>query len=639
MRRRFHAFFLMFAVLVLASGTRVAAQDAKKTIRIAVNLREAPKRIIHSRMEIPVAPGPLTLVYPKWIPGEHAPNGPISDLTGLHFRAGEKEITWRRDDADMYAFHLDVPPNTSNLEVSFDYLLPNDTDAQPTGPSATAQLALLSWYTALLYPEGKKSDDLTVAATLTLPRGWKFGTALPVAKQTGEEIEFQPASLTTLVDSPVIAGAFVRTIELSPGQTPNHVIHLAGDSAAATMMSPEQILEFRQLVAETGALFGARHYRRYDFLLTLSDFIRPNGVEHHESSDNRVPERTLLDPDIFESQAALLEHEFFHSWNGKYRRPVGLTPENYQSPLEGELLWVYEGLTEYYGNVLTARDGGWTPERLREFLADRTAYLNQRPGRTWRDLLDTAVAAQLLYPARTEGSAWRRSVDYYDEGTLIWLEADTIIRRESRGKKSLDDFCRSFHGGQATPPKVVTYNFDDIVRAMNEIQTYDWRNFFTERLTSHGPGAPLAGIEASGWRLVFTETMNEHQHSREAANHAIEEQFSLGFIASVPGSESDGAIADVVPGTPAAQAGLAPGMRLVAVNGRRWTPEILRDAIRAAKGGTEPIELLLQDNDYFQTCRVNYHGGERYPHLERVTSKLDVLTEIAKAKAPPVPKD
>jgi predicted metalloprotease with PDZ domain len=633
-KRGWYALFVVAGMLILAASS--LAQTGNKPIRIAVDLGDAAKYIFHAKLEFPVKEGALTLVYPKWIPGDHAPTGPIRDLTGLKFRAGGKDIPWMRDDVDMYAFHCNVPAGTETLEVNLDFLSPSTAQSSWENSAATSQLALLNWFLVTLYPQGAKSDDLTYEARLQLPPGWRYGTALPVAKDSAGEIEFQPASLTTLMDSPVIAGAHLRTIELSKGEQPEHRIHIAADSSAANEATPQQVQHLRQLVAETGALFGARHYRRYDFLLALTDYMHSDGVEHHESSDNRAGERMLRDPLLLETQMDLLPHEFFHSWNGKYRRPEGLATPDYQAPMKGDLLWVYEGLTQYYGTMLAARSGFWTTDGLRETLASQAAYLNNRPGRSWRDLQDTAISVQLLYGTRTEGSSWRRSVDYYDESTLIWLEADTIIRDKTQGKKSLDDFCRKFHGGQNTPPKVVPYTFEQVVAAMQEIVPYDWRTFFTERLNSHGPGAPLGGLENSGWRLVFTDSMNEHQRAEDAVAHTTDVQFSLGMILHDPGSENSDEISDVIPGSPAAQAGIAPGMRLVAVNGRRWTPEILRDAIQRAKAGKEPIEFLVENEEYFHTYLVDYHGGERYPHLER-NAKPDLLSEIARMKAPPVP--
>jgi len=458
-----------------------------------------------------------------------------------------------------------------------------------------------------------------------------------VARETADGIEFVPVSLTTLIDSPVLAGAHLRNIDLAPGQKPEHSLHIAADGAAALEPSPAEVQHLRQLVAETGALFGARHYRRYDFLLTLTDHIPPDGVEHHESSANTTPEALFLDPDVREMHMDLLPHEFTHSWNGKYRRPAGLVADNYQTPLKGDLLWVYEGMTQYYGVILAARSGFWTSERLREYLASCAAVLEDRAGRTWRDLLDTAVSAQILYGQPEAGASWRRGVDYYEETMLIWLEADTILRRETNGKKSLDDFVRKFEGGESSGPKVIPYTFDDVVAGMNEVAPYDWRGFFTDRLKSHGPGAPLGGLQSSGWKLIYTDTMNEHERAEEVATLEADEEFSLGFEVHLPGGEDSDRILDVTPGSPAAQAGLAYGMRLVAVNGRKWSPDVLRDAIRQAKNGRDPIDLLVENDDYFQTYHIDYHGGERYPHLEPISGKTDVLAEIASRKAAPVP--
>ena len=519
--RQIHRLFLLFlAVLVVFGAGQAYAQTIQNPARLDVDLREAPKHIFHAKLTLPVSAGPLTLVYPKWIPGEHSPTGPIVDFVGLRITGGGKEVPWRRDDVDMYAFHVDVPAGVDALNLSYDYLSPAEVSGGREQPSSTAKLAVLNWYMVTLYPKGPKTDDLIYVATLRLPTGWKYGTALPVAKESPDVVEFAPASLSTVIDSPVIAGVYLRDIDLSPGQTPPHAVHVAADRPSPLAASPAEVQQLRQLVAETGALFGARHYRRYDFLLTLSDSMPQNGVEHHESSDDRTEEAFFVQPELFQS-SDLLAHEFTHSWNGKYRRPSGLATPDYQTPMKGELLWVYEGLTQYYGVILSARSGMMPPNLFRETLASTAAYMNDRPGRTWRDLQDTAVAAQILYGAPPEGSSWRRSVDYYDEGTLMWLEADTIIRKQTGGKKSLDDFCRKFHGGENTPPKVAPYTFDDVVAGMNEAAAYDWRAFFTERLKSHGPGAPLGGLENSGWKLVFNETPNEVEHINSGGEFAI----------------------------------------------------------------------------------------------------------------------
>jgi len=616
-----------------------ARGQEKPAAKIAVDLRDAAKRVYHSKMEFPVTAGPLTLVYPKWIPGEHAPTEAIVDAAGLRFRGSGKEIAWRRDEVDLFAFHCQIPEAVSTLEVTLDYLLPAESGTAGV-PSASARLAVLPWNLVVLYPDGMKSDEVRFSASVRVPEGWKYATALqPLAgsHRTDGFVEFETVSLTTLVDSPLLTGSFFKTYDLAPGQKIDHRLNVAADSAAALAMSSQELRNMRQLVAETNALFGARHYRHYDFLLALSDHLQPNGLEHHESSDNRTPERLWLDPDILEGFVDLLPHEYFHSWNGKYRRPAGLATANYQEPMKGGLLWVYEGLTQYYGVMLGARSGFWTPTQLRETLAATAAYLNERPGRTWRDLQDTAISAQILYGARSSGSSWRRSVDYYDESTLIWLEADTILRRESNGQKSLDDFCRKFHGTEDGVIKVAPYTLEDVVATMNSVTAYDWKKFFEERIHSHGPGAPLGGLENSGWKLTYSELLNEHQRADEESSHIMDVEFSLGFSVHAPGGDDGSSIVDVIPGSPAEQAGLAPGMHLVAVNGRRWSPDVLREAIRAAKNSSNAIELLTENDDYYHNFSLNYHGGERYPHLSP-TGGPELLSAIAKRRAQEVAK-
>jgi predicted metalloprotease with PDZ domain len=626
---------ILIAMAVGFLGTDVGAQQAGKPVKLEVDLREAPRRIYHAKMEFAVKPGPFTLVYPKWIPGEHSPSGPIVDVTGVKLFANGKEVIWRRNTVDLYAFECEVPAGAETLEATLDYLLPAEAGAAGV-PSASAQLAVLPWNLVVLYPKDTKSDEVKFSAKLRIPAGWKYATALPVTKDSGDGIEFETVSLTTLVDSPVLTGAHMNTYDLSPGRKPDHRLNTAADSSAMAAATPEQITALRQLVAETGALFGARHYRHYDFLLALTDHLQVNGLEHHESSDNRVPERMLHDPDILETAMDLLPHEFFHSWNGKFRRPAGLATPNYQEPMKSDQLWIYEGLTQYYGVMLAARSGFWKPDGLREYLAATFATLNDRPGRTWRDLEDTAISAQLLYGVRTAGTSWRRPVDYYEESELIWLDADTLIREKTSGKKSLDDFCRAFHGGEGSEPRLISYTLEDVVATLNGIAPYDWKKFFYERVRGHGPGAPLEGLERSGWRISFNSSLNEHQRAEEDAEHVVDTEFSLGFSVHYPGSENTDEIADVVVGSPAAKAGVAAGMKLVAVNGRKWTPDILREAIRAAKSSKEPIELLVENEDFFVTAKIDWHEGERYPHLEAIAGKADVLGEIAKAKAPPV---
>lgn len=607
-----------------------AAQSNSAPIQLSVDLSEAPRHIFHAHLIIPAAPGPFTLAYPKWIPGEHMPDGPISDLAGLKFMASGKTLAWHRDSVDMYQFHMDVPVGATSVEASLDYLNPVDGNGFSAGPSATSQVSILEWNDVLLYPAGVKSDDLTYVASLKLPAGWKFGTALPDPRAQGDAIQFGPVSLTTLVDSPVLAGAYFRSIPLATDVQPPHHLDLAGDSAASVDIPAEELEAYNRLVREAGALFGARHYDHYDFLLSLSDHFFPNGLEHHQSSDNRAPERMLLDADMRESFADLLPHEFTHSWNGKFRRPAGLATPDFGVPMKGDLLWVYEGLTQYIGELLSARAGTRSVEAYREALAATAAYLDHQAGRNWRPLQDTATGAQTLY--LITGKAWfsyRRSVDFYDESWLIWLEADTVIRKQSGRKKSLDDFCRSFHGAPSTGPKLVTYTFDDVVTAMNAITPYDWRKFFRDRLDYVGPRAPLGGIEGGGWKLIYNETPNDHISADEHIGGGITLEYSLGMNLG-----RDGAVQDVVPGMPAAESGLAPGMRIQTINGKAWSPEALHDAVRTTKSGAGSIEFVADNDGFSKSYRVNYRGGEQYPHLVRIEGQPDVLSEILKSLTP-----
>ncbi len=406
-----------------------------QSIRLLVDLTDAPRNIYHSRLTIPVKPGPLTLVYPKWIPGNHRPAGPIANVTGVKMEAGGQALAWERDPVDMYAFHVVVPAGAKELQVSLDTIT-DDGSAGASGPSATTNVLDLNWNQVVLYPQGASSDEVEVSPSVTLPAGWKFGTSLTrddgAAPGGDTSIGFKTVSLTTLVDSPLIAGDHYRRIELTkPGETPSHVIDMVSESEAGLAMTPADQAAYRKLVAETGALFGARHYLEYHFLLTLSDNAGHHGVEHHQSSDNSVEERTLLEPDLHLTAAGLLPHEFTHSWNGKYRRPAGLATRNYQDPMVADLLWVYEGLTDYLGGVLTARSGLWSPEQYREDLAETAAMLDHRAGRTWRPLEDTARSVQILRLQGPAWQSWRRGLDYYPEGDLIWLEVDTIIRQQS----------------------------------------------------------------------------------------------------------------------------------------------------------------------------------------------------------------
>ena len=624
MIRRVSRLLLGFAMFAAMMAPGVLAQS-DQAISLTVDASQAPLKIIRAHIVMPVKAGPLTLYYPKWIPGEHAPDGPIANLTGLKFSADGKTIPWDRDLLDVFTFHVDVPTGAEHLDISFDYLEPAGSGAYTAGASATDKLVVLSWNQFVLYPAGTFVERLSYETKLILPQGWKFGTPLEIANQSGNQVSFKPVPLNRLVDSPVVAGEYYRVLDITPpGEPIHHEIDIVADSEAALNMSPEVQQGMVNLVAESGKLFGTRHYRDYHFLLTLSDHVAHFGLEHHESNDSRLPERVLLGPDAGYSVGGLLAHEFVHSWNGKFRRPADLSTPYYEVPMKTDLLWVYEGLTDYLGPMLAARSGLWTPAQYHEAIAGISASLGPgRPGRTWRPLLDTAVAEPGLGFARGWFN-WRRGTDYYDEGDLIWLEVATIINRESHGQKSIDDFCHLFHGGANDGPQLKTYTFEELLSALNSIAPYDWAGYFHEKLTSTSPDAPVGGIENGGWKVVYTDQPSKLPGRRGGAGDA----YSIGLQVG-----DDGQVSDSIVGSPAYKAGITSGMKVVAVNGRVYTQELLEDAIKDSKDAANPIVLLVIVDDYYKTAAIDYHGGQRYPHLVRDETKPDYLDDLIKAHA------
>ena len=619
---------LTFSANAQKSSKKPSAPQAKPapTVTLSVDASDAPRKIFHAKESIPASSGTLTVYYPKWLPGEHGPTGPVEDLAGLKFTGNGQTLTWRRDLEDGWTFHVEVPAGVTSVEASFDFVSPVAGETMYTAAaSATDKLTILAWNTVLLYPAGWTSDEIQFEASLKIPDGWKFATPLPVTSQSGSEIKFQRVSLTTLVDSPVSSGEYMRVVELAPN--PPEELDIAADSPAALNVPLEVFNPYKELVNQAQKLFGAQHFRDYHFLYSLSDHVAHFGLEHHESNDSRLGERYLVDPDLRMLGAGLLPHEYVHSWNGKYRRPAGLATPDYQKPMKDDLLWVYEGLTSYLGDVLSGRSGLRTPEESRNDLARMAADLDHTPGRTWRNLQDTADGVPSMQGAPHQWKSWRRGLDYYDEDVLNWLWVDTIIRQQTQGAKSIDDFCHAFHGAPNSPPQVKTYAFDDIVSTLNQVVAYDWRGFWTERLTNHGPGAPLTGIENSGWKLVYDEKRSPLIENWEEERKEINAHFSIGLDILW-----DGEIVDTIEGMPAAKAGIGPGMKVVAVNGKKMSKHTFHDAVQATKTSNSPLELLVENTDYYTTYKLDYHEGEKYPHLIRDESKPDMLSGILKAK-------
>ena len=568
-------------------------------ITLAVDLTDAPRKLLHARLSFPVAAGPLALVFPEWIPGEHGPTGPIDNLAGIAFSVNGQPVPWVRDNVNMFALHLNIPSGATTLDAKLDFLATAAATGFSAGASTSANLC---------------------------PSGWHSGTALTVSGHTGDTTQFETVTLERLVDSPVLSGRFFKEYPLAPEVTPKHFLDMAADGPEDLNLGRDELEAFSNLVRETGLLYASRHYDGYHFLVTLSDNVAHFGLEHHQSSDDRVGARTFLDEDLQMLEGDLLPHEFTHSWNGKYRRPAGLATANYQLPMKGDLLWVYEGLTQYLGDVLATRSGIWTPAQYRSYLASSAAELDHRPGRTWRDLQDTATAAQTLYSTSDQWDNWRRSVDYYSEGELIWLEVDTTIRQLSQGRKSLNDFCARFLGlGGNTPPKVVPYTFEDVVSNLNAIQPHDWAQFFEQRLTSKSPHAPFGGIANGGYRVENTGQDTEMLRAEDGRDHSLNSWYSLGLKIG-----GDMTITDVLIDSPAFAAGLGPTMKIVAVNGRRADDELLHHAIRDGKTSKEPIELIIDNTGFFKTVKIDYHGGEKYPHLVRDPNQAALLDDILK---------
>jgi predicted metalloprotease with PDZ domain len=614
------AFFLVLNFTLAAAGLCAQPEPA---ITLIVDATQAPLEIVRTQIVIPVKPGPLTLYYPKWIPGEHEPDGPITNVTGLKFTGNGKPIPWKRDLLDVFTFHLNIPQGINQLHAVFEYLEPGGGSMYTGGASATDKLVDVNWNQNLLYPAGTPAKKLIYKATLVLPEGWKFGTALPVANESGDSVTFTPVSLNRLVDSPVIAGEYYRSYNLTPpGEPIHHEIDIVADSPEAEVMSPELQKEMTDLVEQSGKLFGARHYRDYHFLLTLSDHVAHFGLEHHECDDSRLGERTLLGSHPSLALGSILPHEFVHSWNGKFRRPKDLSAPYFEAPMETDMLWVYEGLTNYLGHMLATRAGLWTTKDYDRYLATDAASLGQgRPGRTWRPLQDTAVAVPGMFGFGDGWFNWKRGMDYYGEGDLIWLWMANIIHRQSHGEKSFEDFCRLFYGGPNKGPQLKPYTFDDLVKALNSTTPYDWAAFFHERLDSTPPDSPQEGIDMSGWEVIF--------NSKPAQSHSDDDSVSAPYSIGLRVGD-DGTVTDSIWNGPAFKAGVEPGMEVVGVNGRVYEPDLLKDAIENSNKDSQPITLLVVNDEYYKTCTINYHGGERYPHLVHEIGQPDYLDELLK---------
>ena len=598
------------------------AETYPGVIKYEVDATDVERKIVRVRQTIPVTAGPLVLLYPKFLPGNHAATGPIQLISGVTVTSGATRIDWLRDTIDPNAFHIDVPQGVSEIVVEFQWLTQPDNSTWRV--VMTPEMINLQWEKALLYPAGYRSTGITFAPSIRLPEGWKYGVALDTDRYENGVATFRPTDLYTLIDSPLFGGAHFQRIEIDPRGEAVH-LNIVADEAKNIAPTPEQIAWFENLVTQTDRLFGARPYDRYDFLVAATAKMGGIGLEHHRSSENSVPTDFFTNWGKNMGAVGLLPHEFVHAWNGKRQRPADELTANHNIPTQNTLLWVYEGQTEYWGDVLTARSGLASKDDILVSLAENAAFYDNQPGREWRPLQDVNNHNLLGYRSSNPYSSWMRGTgDYYRESLLIWLDADTLIREATGGKKSLDDFAKGFFGGDDGSWAPRGYTFDDVVAALNAVHPHDWASFLRTRLDASGPDAkaPLDGLARGGYRLTYTDNLTAGE-KRVQSGWATDFQYSLGFTLS-----SSNKLTGIRWGGRAFEADIGPGWELVAVNDRAASAEVLRDAVTAAKGTDKPISLLLKNGDRYRTVVFDYHDGLRYPRLERIPGTPDRIGDI-----------
>jgi predicted metalloprotease with PDZ domain len=596
------------------------------TIWLSVDATDLDRRIFKVHETIPVAgAGPVTLLYPQWLPGNHSPSGPIEMLGGLIMHAGSTRIEWQRDPVSMFAFHVTVPAGVTSLDLDFQFLSPVEKDEGRV--QVTRDLLNLQWTELVFYPAGYFARRIAVQPSVALPKDWHFGTALVPASASGGTTTFTTVTLNNLVDSPMFAGRYFDRVDLDPdGKVPVHM-DVVADRPDELTITPAQLAAHRSLVQQAYRLFGSHHYEHYDFLLAVSDKMSGIGLEHHQSSEDGTIAQYFTDWDKTSAGRDLLPHEFTHSWNGKFRRPADLWTPNFNVPMGDSLLWVYEGQTQYWGYVLAARSGLWSKQEALDALAATAATYDYHLGRAWRALEDTTMAPIIARRRPIPWVSWQRTEDYYSEGQLNWLDIDTLIRQESAGKRSLDDFARNFFGIDDGSVVTVTYGFDDVVHALADVQSHDWAALLKSRLDGHAKGAPLDGLTRGGYRLVYTDTPTEYWMSVDKRRKTTDLSFSIGLILN-----KDGAVSQVQWDSPAFKAGIDVGTQIVAINGEAFDLDLLKETIRLAKDGKMPIELLIKDDGSFRTVSVDDHDGLRYPRLERVEGTPALLDDILAPK-------
>jgi len=618
-------------LMLLAGSCALSAGAAVATpSRIDLDATQAPTGLLHSHLTFPTGAGELTLAYPKWIPGEHSPGGPLSQVVRLAFSANGRPLRWHRDDLDIFLFHVEVPEGVTEVHADLDFACVLGQDGFQSDICSSFDQLVVNWWLVVLYPTSLPNDADPFLASIRLPAGWKYNTSLPLAREAADDtVEFGVVPLKTLVDSPLIAAAHLRRFPL--GGAASALMAVSAESAASLDVPPDVVAHFRRMVRETEAEFGGPRYTRYNLQISLGDAIDHYTLEHFESSENRLPSDGLSDPRVLLTTATMIPHEYIHSWNGKYRTPVGLDITTYQDPMRAGLIWVYEGLTDYLSSLIAVRSGFWTEDQLTQSLAIDAAAMTYHTGRSWRSLQDTTVGAQMLLVSPNAWVSARRNVDFYPESGLMWLEADAIIREASGGRRSLDDFCEAFFGPRSTSRP---YTFDDVAAALGRLAPYDWQGFLHSHLESLSPTPPLAGIERSGWKLVYTDVKSELVADMEQVHKVdllwpewqswgfADLRYSIGLLVG-----GGGTVLDSAPTMSAYEAGVMPGMQLTAVNGGRFSLAALEAAVRATAGGAR-LEFTVANGKARAVVRLDYHEGLKYPHLVRDLSKPDLLQKI-----------
>ena len=630
------------AWLTIYTGHSVLGQtQSMRPMRLSIDARDLPRKLLHAKLQIPLTDddqqnGRVALWYPKWVPGSHGPGGPIANLAGISFQtASGKSLSWKRTPGEVYRFEVDVPADVDVLHSSLHYIAD-----QPTTTSfghdcfGGSQLGVINPSSVLLCLEAADIDRQEIITDVVLPPNWSIATALPnteTSEGDSNDHSFGPVSLRTLVDSPLMFGKHYRAYNLVDAQhkdtIPPHILHVFGDESSHTDLDAEIIARLGSMVTQTAFLIGSHPYDQFDILLGVSDELPANGLEHARSTFNVLPPKGLQSiEDLKGWNRLLIPHEYLHAWCGKYRRPAGMLTSNFHTAKDTELLWVYEGLTQYLGELIEARSGLMSTDEFRHRLNVELRNAKHLQGRQWRTLADTAATSHILRDRSPSWSGLRRSQDYYMEGMLLWLEIDARIRQASGGSQSLDDFCASFLGSTSNDHHPKPFSRKQIVKALNKIVAYDWDGLIRRRVEAIQNDYDPAVAELLGYSFELTASEPEIPANTFRHSKGVDALDSLGILLA-----QDGTVKNVLLGSTADQVGLGPGMTVVGINGRKWSGGRFAEAIRLGQD-KRPIELIVANRDELRTIQLHYHDGPRYWNLTRNEEKSDLLKPILAPK-------